>query len=838
MARVCLTEAFPAFAPYGDDFFVTKHGSLLGCVATEGVDFDGLSENYAALYGLIAKRAVALFPEGVSITQFYIHINDYKVSFKERADPLVDRLVKDREASLNKRGLSRSYLYHVYEFRSPQAASKSFFRDVFGNMLGAPFDAQARRRIKARMSSPGSLIIDQRAMERHVSVSKKNLRNIAEFSAKIGDTRVVPLSEFWGLMRYMATLNPRYLREEFQHAPPADDLDLHVADGDVEQRVVDYTPMLKINGDRPRFARVASTTGYSLDPLGYLYTRPNAPMKQEGDYTLINHFAPMGDAEKAKEFYFARADIERRNLSIIGLLKGEENQGAEEGRYKLRREMEELEKAEAQPDRWGRGWGAVVVSSHDPSEVIDHSESFAASLSSLGVNHVWENAGLPAAYDSMQPGNAASSLRAYKFTSGRFGKTSLHYKPSIGVPVAEDLGGDTEPLYVFETAAGEPFYYSPMVGERMFVIAVGPTRSGKTYFKNTVSSHFLKYGGLLRSVDIDAGGKALGSLFTDEAGSGYYQADQGSLNPFVSCQGIGDTKFKAHIAGLLRIMRQANETEALREHTADEARDMDAAIKETMALPEKVRSLNTLLGHMEASTRAKYERWVGDGLYAGILDADRDAVGTSANRIGVWNLQAHRDNPNVLQPLLIELFYRTRSLFEQDGPMRNVPKLFEVDEAHHALAHQEFRDFITRSIRTWGKFGAGMTLWSQGPEDYLQTPGWGAIRSAASTFLFMADPKMDEAAYRKAFPLDDGAITAIRDLVPKKEAYIFQPDIGVGKTVRLKVDSYQHMINTSTRSEVVRRDELIAQHGTAEGLQRAAQEHASGNVVSIKTNAA
>ncbi|MCP5112316.1 MAG: Type IV secretion, partial [bacterium] len=195
---------------------------------------------------------------------------------------------------------------------------------------------------------------------------------------------------------------------------------------------------------------------------------------------------------------------------------------------------------------------------------------------------------------------------------------------------------------------------------------------------------------------------------------------------------------------------------------------------------------------------------------------------------------AFRDDPKVLRPLLLEIFYRVTAEFEGQAN-RRLPKLLEIDEAHHALALPSFRDFIVRKVRTWGKFGAGITLWSQSANDYLRTPDWDAIRGAATTFMFFADPRMDAALYKEAFPLNDGHCEAIRNLVPKRELFLVQPEVGVAKKLILTVEPEQYVVNTSDPHEAAQRDELIARHGFEEGLRLAVEQiHQVNNLIAAE----
>lgn len=62
-----------------------------------------------------------------------------------------------------------------------------------------------------------------------------------------------------------------------------------------------------------------------------------------------------------------------------------------------------------------------------------------------------------------------------------------------------------EAWYVFESDDGTPFFFTPNVGEKCLINGVGPTRSGKSFLKNVIASHFTKLGGMYSALDIDQG---------------------------------------------------------------------------------------------------------------------------------------------------------------------------------------------------------------------------------------------------------------------------------------------------------------------------------------------
>jgi len=438
---------------------------------------------------------------------------------------------------------------------------------------------------------------------------------------------------------------------------------------------------------------------------------------------------------------------------------------------------------------------------------------------------MWESVDLPGAFRTFQPGGRQHSIRDMRMTSMQMGATSLIYQSAIGQPRVADLGGE-EALYILETVDGQLFHYSPFVGGRGMVICVGPIRSGKTFFKNCLASHTLKYGGLYRAMDIDPGTETVAKALGDKAGIFRVDKTPGSgFNPFASYRGEGDHQFVAHITDLALEMMRANDDPRLQTLDKNEQSHLDAAVRKVLRLPQQMQNLRTLVAHMPSALKQKFIRWIrasevgGHGRYAFLLDEDKDSIGALDTPFAVFNLQGIKADLKAMRPIQLELLYRITQAFE-DPALRGVPKTLDIDEAHFPLGIPAFSEYIVEKIRTWGKFMGSVQLWTQSPEELGKVSGWSALRSAASTFIFMADPKMDEQLYIDTFKISLGECEAIRNLIPRREAYIIQPELGVSKKVILNTEPEQYALNTSHPREAALRDRLIETHGFQEGIKR------------------
>ena len=101
-------------------------------------------------------------------------------------------------------------------------------------------------------------------------------------------------------------------------------------------------------------------------------------------------------------------------------------------------------------------------------------------------------------------------FRSVEFTSSQVGACSLGFRAHNGIPTWGDH--QEEAVYILENEDGTPFYYSPYIGDKALTLAVGPSRSGKSFTKNIIAGHFLKFGSTT-AADPNSVAAALASLY-------------------------------------------------------------------------------------------------------------------------------------------------------------------------------------------------------------------------------------------------------------------------------------------------------------------------------------
>ena len=581
---------------------------------------------------------------------------------------------------------------------------------------------------------------------------------------------------------------------------------------------IDY---LKIQGLSTVYLRIASIKGFSDD---YIHEATfargiNAPVSVKGNYVIMSRYRGMSKSESKKYFKNMEDDVQRKQINPAELLSGNVKSGLEKQLAMSDTDkaiLKEVKDAVALPDGFSDYEAAVAVFGSNIEQINATCRELEASYNQASIDLIFESTGLEAAFESFLPGSQFKSKREMVINSTKASALSLFYKASAGQHdwlFSTALGQQIEEaLYIFESNDGSLFHYQPHLNGKCLIICVGPIRTGKSFLKNTIASHIMKYkNSFYTAIDIDPGTETLAKFFQDDGSIFRLDEDfQAGFNPFSTSTGSDDTRFKAHFIRQLETMIKANSNEESRKFTPLEQTQIDNALKDTLDLAPHMRSFETFLDHCNKDVAKKLERFHGHGMYSRLYDNTTDAIGSLRQRFSVYNIMGVRDEPVLLPLVMNEIVYRVIRTFESPS-LRDSFKMLDIDEAHAFLKIPGMTDFLVNSIRTWGKWNAGVSLSTQSPLELESIPHWPVLRSAASTLIFMADGEMNRDVYKRVFDLSDGHLDAIENLIPKQQAFIYQRDLRVAKVINLFVEPEQKVINTSVAGETSVRDRNLSQ---------------------------
>lgn len=837
------SDLFATIEPYGLHFMLTKNSTLIGAIELSGRDPDGMVVDDHAQLCMIEQAIYGQLDRQIGITKYYSHFDGVTIQLKPRADVISNALSQRREGYLNASNMSGSRLIHYFEIDPDENLNKLNLLGLFKHLGLAVFEERSRLILKNSLSSEKMFLVELEQMERMASKLQNTISEVTSKWNGLFKARQLSAQEIWAHMRFLASLDPSMLANGLNEAIPEEDADAMLAPGDIRNVVADRMDVLKISGAVNTYVKLATVRRFSrkggkLFP-GLWAAKPKSPCRLSGNYVIMTQWRPMSELKKDLMFYRKNTELERASLKFFDLISGRESQNNLDKQAGLKRaikdKIDELGIAEALPDVWGTGTSIICIFDTDPKKLRVTVTEMSAALGNARINAVWESISIGEAFAAFQPGNDRASNKKLNMPSSHFAAATLLYQSSTGQATVPDLQGE-EAGYVLMSKDRTPFHFSTYINGRGMLIGVGPIRKGKTFLKNTLATHSQKYGAIYRAVDIDPGSEPIAGVFKGNAGifrvSNHAEDNQGS-NPFASSRGPDDVDFKQHLLSLLMLFLEANDAKEYQSITPDEQDALDAAISKTMRLPPEMQSLSSLHAHMPDKLKVKFSRWVrpsdqnagaGAGWFAHLFDCEHDSIGQLNKPMGIFNLQALKETPKLLKPVMADILYRITKSFE-DPDMRHVPKILDLDECHLALSLPGFPEYVDAKIRTWGKWFGSVQMWTQSVVELKNIPGWPALRSAASTFVFFSDPEMDEKLYREAFPfLTSGECEAIRNLVPQREAYIIQSEIGVSKVVVIDVEMAQRVVNTSHPREAAMRDALIRQHGFDKGLELAIAE--------------
>jgi type IV secretion system protein VirB4 len=845
------SDHYSVLEPYNEHFAFTKYSSLIGAIELSGRDPDGLNANDHAALAAIKQSIYGKLNRKITITEYLIHYDGVVVKLKDRDNEKSHMLSKQREKYLNGKNLNASRIVHYLEIEPEDNPNKLNFPSFLKNLGGAIFEKRSRALIQNAIRNflPDSIsgekmfLIEMEQMEHMRTQLQDAIAEVTQKWSGLFKARQLSLQEMWSHMKFLANLDPEQLPLGMLEEVPAEDMDICLSAGDIKPILVDKMDVVKLGGVSNVYAKFATVRRFSrkggrVQP-GLWAKDEKSPARIAGNYVLMTRWKPL--SEFGRDFMFSRKnkELDRQTMNLFSMISGKDEASALEKQATMKpaikAKLDELGIAEGLADVWGIGNSTICIFGSDPAKIKRTAVDMRAALSNASVHVTWESVSAADVYTAFQPGQGILSERNLNLTCSQFSAAGLIYQSNSGQETVPDLGGE-EANYIFQSKDGCAFHYSPWVNGRAMTIGVGPIRKGKTWFKNTIATHQMKYGALYRAIDVDPGSEPIAESFGDDAGIirvSHEPDGKTGANPFSSAEGENDIPFKIHLNSLLQLFLQTNDTESYRSIDADEQRSIDHAIDATLRLPPHLQTMSNLVAHMSDSLKMKFNRWVrpsdinggsGAGWFAHLFDNEKDAIGALDKRMAVFNLQALKENPTIIKPVISDITYRIIRSFENPA-LRNIPKVLDIDEAHIPLDIPGFPEFLIKAIRTWGKWYASVQLWTQSVEELMKLNGWSALRSAASTFIFFSDPEMDEKLYRKAFPfLTAGECEAIRNLIPQKEAYIIQPDLNISKAVIIDVEPAQRVINTSNPREASLRDSLVKTYGFDEGISRAISE--------------
>ena len=824
-----------AFRPY-NGFVLSYTGSLVGAIEIDGIDPDGMSQKDMEAFSIVIRNLLNILPQSIILQQYYIHYRDLRITFAHRKNPVCNALNQYRAGHLNGMRLSgaRCVLFvEMYPEHQGQSSLSLFIRHLLRCLQSAASREYVRRFIMYGHVRSAS----KSALEELALALETIIRDIINYCSGLFQTRQLDLDETYRVMKFLATMEVNYLHSELQ-CPQTIDTDL--SDGQVAPVTIKGMDLLRLHNLYKTYLRVMSVKQFNFDRFTPgLFAK--GPIKTSGNYVLTTRYKGMSETSKTLFFFNRKKELERETITFADFIKGldggtEKDREMQVFRPSLIRKFQELDEASSLQDNLGLVATHGVVFDTDITELQKTTERLQSALQQNQFSILWESVAQIDVFFNLQPCADCRGrfFRDIPLNTSQFSTLSLLYKSAQGTKVVEDLGRE-EAQYIFLSADDSPYYFSPFTGGRGFLIGVGPVRSGKSFLRTCTGIHWPKYGGFYRAIDIDPGSEPIAHAFGADAGIVRFDGmnDRG-FNFFSQADGPDDLHFISHLNQQLMAMIGSNDSEELRHLSGADQLALDRAVRQVLRLPPDLQTLSTLVKHCPGSVQGKLTRFVGAGPYSRLFDAQHDAIGTIDRKIAIYNLAGINDD-SVAKPLVMaEIAYRVLRFYENPA-FRSYPKWLDVDECHHILANPGLtKTMLLDRVRTWGKLQAGIGMWTQSGIELGNIENWEALRSAASTFIFTADPELNKDAYRSIFNMKEGEMETIKGLIPKKEFYLIQRDLNVSKKCILSVEPEQYVLSTSRPAEQALYFDNVERYGFDAGVRKTMAAFAEGESVNEK----
>ena len=832
-AKALPTSEFCPLAGSFGPHLMTADNCLVSAIELSGIDPSALTPHDHLKTSLLVERIFASIDPSITVTQYLLSIPCEPIRLKQRANPLHEELRRARQEFLSTQELLATRIVHFFSIKALDASTGLNIIQAIPDIVRAPFSGSTRKRLRGLLSA--SAITDN--ANRHLSKAAATLSESTENAC--GRWSLIMQSRILGLEEMVKALSVvTGLRATSHHAgdPTLAHTAEHIPGCEIYPIQLRGLPAIKyVYPDTQNYARIASFGGFGSALIPALFgAGKNPPGMLPIPYMIALKTRQLNAAQSALLFEIKRKDVERRSVSFASLLSSAAGSSTERENLstRLRQKMQELDTADALQVRWTKTQGLVVAYHSDPDKLLANVRRIDTTFGDAHIPLLWEGPYRFRAMQTISPAKLNPGLRAFIANSPQVASATLVHSYSRGQPKPEAAD---EPLAVLATRVRSPFHYHPQVDGRGLVLGIGPTRSGKTYLKNTVALGAAKYGGSYYCIDVDAGTEPLAELLESQGAvfrlgstrpdaAAAEQKKPAGFNLFHSSlkEAGDDSLFHDHILNQLRTMYAAGGVESL---TADDFSRIDQAIGATNALPVEMRSLGMFVSHLPENLAKPLYRWIRSpdattqkhGMWSTLTDAESDRLHSEAP-FQVFNLAALKDSPAALSVAYSEIFYRISRRIESEAA-RSVPKFLDIDEAHIPLQYEPFQQWITRGARTWNKYQATISLWTQSVEELLGIQFFHALRSAISTFIFTAYHDLPEKLMMDSLALTAGECDAIRSLQPRREIYVIQRDAGVSQTVLVDNDDFCHTLIASNPELVALRNKHVRQLGIVEGVR-------------------
>ena len=413
------------------------------------------------------------------------------------------------------------------------------------------------------------------------------------------------------------------------------------------------------------------------------------------------------------------------------------------------------------------------------------------------------------AWLSIVPGNTSHNLRRLALLETNAADLSFVFAQDCGEEVCPHLG--TQALAVFETPEQTPYFFNLHVEDVGHAVVLGSTGSGKSFLLNFLITQLQQHDPQVIVLDLGHSYRKLATLLEGAYVELGARRQCVTINPFDI-----DTPTSEQIHFLHSFSRVLIEGEDGYRLSNHEDREVYEAVENLFVLERPQRRLFTLASLMPRGLVARLHTWIEGGRYARVFYNPTDTL--SLERLQVFDFEAMRAYPAVLEPLLFYVLHRVSTTVQSSE--ETGLKICVLDEAWRLIEHPVIRNYVQEALKTWRKKNGAMLLATQSLDDFASTDLLRTVIESCPTRLLLANPSMNIEQYRDLLQLNEMEVTALANLVPKRQVLLKRG--ALAKILELNVDPRSYWIYTNTPVDNERVASVFREFGFAAGLDRLA----------------
>ena len=410
------------------------------------------------------------------------------------------------------------------------------------------------------------------------------------------------------------------------------------------------------------------------------------------------------------------------------------------------------------------------------------------------------------AWLGIMPGNHAHNLRRLAILDVNYADLSFLFTLDRGESQSAHLG--REALAIFETKTCTPYAWNLHYHDVGHALITGATGSGKSFFLNFLVTMAQRYDPFTVIFDLGHSYRKLAGLMEGsflELGARNHDV---RLNPFA----LEPTPENLHfLHAFVRVLLEGRGNPTL---TDAEDRELYDAIANLYFLDPAQRRLFTVANMVPRAMSLRLAKWIEHGRYGELFDNVEDTL--AVQRLQVFEFEAMRDYPELLEPLLFYVLHRVTDHISATKGLT----LCVLDEAWRFIQHPTLRGYVQEALKTWRKRNASMLLATQAVDDFASSDLLRTVVESCPTKIFLANPSFHRAQYGELFQLNAMELDLLAGLVPRSQVLLKRPDIA--KVLSLNVDPTSYWLYTNSPVDNERLRAAVAEHGFAAGLEHVA----------------